>query len=198
MQVTEDLLLHIVSYLPAKDLLHFQCVSSETSRLQTNNTWKSLCKHRWEPWPRYRLTQEKIEEIFETFPEFTWKDHYRTTERSATCTEIKECDLLSLSWYLNFSLSGVRGELHSDFQSVAFSPAYLMVPGHPPLSYEIVNEEPPCCSHNRESQRVAKPFSTKQWLRIADCPPHFIVKNKYNAEWLIANNNVSIVSCKKQ
>jgi len=194
--LTEDLVRHVATFLSAKSLLELQCVSSDLSRLDTEMIWKELCKKRWEPWPRYRLTSKRIQEFEENlFPGVSWKDHYRRIEREATCIEIKESDLLNLSWYLSFSLSGVRGESNSDFVRVHFTPEFLMVPGYPPLPYEIMDESPPSSSHIRPNRKGDRPFSMKQWLRIANFPPHFIARRRSNAEWMIFNENVKIVSC---
>jgi hypothetical protein len=79
---------------------------------------------------------------------------------------------------------------------VNFTPAgFLLVPGYPPLPYEIVNETPPSSSHILESQKGDQPFSRNQWLRITHFPPHFITRNLSNAEWLIVNENVTFTSC---
>jgi len=193
--LTEDVLMHIATFLPAKNLLQLQCVSSDLARLDTDRIWKDLCKKRWEPWQRYRLTSERMQEFEKNFPGADWKNHYRRIERDATCTEIKRSDFLNLCWYLSFNLSGVRGETNSDFRRVHFTPLFLLVPGYPPLPYEIMNEAPPSSSHIRPNRKGDEPFSTKQYLLIADFPPHFITRKSSNAEWMILNENVTIVSC---
>ena len=119
--MTDDLVLQVASFLPARDLLQFQCVSSKISKLDTDKIWKRHCQTRWEPWPRYRLTPEKLKEFCSSHPNLKWKDHYRRIEAEATCTRIQRCDLLDLEWYLSFALSGVRGETRSDFLRVRFT-----------------------------------------------------------------------------
>lgn len=193
--LTEDLILSIASYLPAKDLLRFHCASLQLSRLDTDKLWNNLCRIRWNTWPRYRLTPERLEKLNATFSHASWKNHYLRVRKEATCTEINSVDLCNRKWYLSFSLSGVRGETRSDFLRVNFhSVGFLAVPGYPQLPFEIINETPPSCSNIRNNQRGDQPFSTKQWLRIADFPPHFITKRLSNAEWLIVNENVTFIS----
>ena len=193
--ISDDLVKHIASFLPPKDLLQFQCISSDLSRLDTDMIWKNLCQKRWDPWPRYRLTPERIQELNGNFPGVSWKDHYRRIEREATCIEIKQSDFLNLCWYLSFNLSGVRGETQSDWQKVHFTPQFLMVPGYPPLPYAIMDDPPPRSLHIRPNRKGDQPFSTKQWLQIADFPSHGITRRLSNAEWMIVNENVTIVSC---
>jgi len=192
--LTDDLVRHVATFLPAKNLLQLQCVSSDLSRLNTDRIWKDLCEKRWESWPRYRLTPERMQAFKENFPGVEWKNHYRRIEREATCTELKQSDVLNLSWYLSFNLSGVRGETNSDFMRVHFTPRGLLVPGYPPLPYKIVDEAPPSSSYIRSNRRGDQQFSTKQYLQIADFPPHFVTRKLSNAEWLIVNENVTIVS----
>lgn len=191
--LTEDLALEIASFLPANDLLRFQCVSSSFSGLDTDVKWRNLCQWRWKPWPRYELTPERLNNLNTCT---TWKEHYRRVESDATRTKIKKSDLLDLRWFITFRLSGVRGETRSNPQRSTFSPDGLLVPGYPALSYEIIDEAPPSPAHIHKSQMGDQPFSTEQWLKITDFPPHYITKSLSNAEWIISNANVILVSCK--
>jgi len=193
----DDLLLHVASYLPAKDLIHFECISSTFSNLDIGKIWKRLCEIRWKPWPRYRLTPSRNDIISRNFANCGWKDHYLRVELEATSMEIKTSDLQNLSWFLSFTMTGVRGETASDLQQVHFRGSVLLVPGYPPLPYEIVDETPPTIPSPRNCKIGDQLFSTKQWLRIANFPPHFITKRISNAEWFIANKNVKLVSSEK-
>lgn len=197
--LTHDLVLQISSFLPARDLLEFHCASREFSRLDTGHLWKDLCEKRWKPWPRYRLTANRLSELdTQIMPNTSWKDRYRRIEVEATCNTLEPSHLLDLRWYLSFALSGVRGESRSDFLPVQFFEETLDVPGYPPLPYALVNEPPPSSPvHIRPSQRGEQPFSTREWLRISDFPPHFITRQPSNAEWLIVNENVTFISTKK-
>ena len=197
--LTEELLLQVAEFLPARDLLQFQSVSIELSCLSTDALWKKLCENRWKPWPRYRLTDQRFEELDKTLPGTSWQVRYATTEQDATRSSITESELHDLQWYLSFVLSGIRGEGRSDHMPVIFTPSgILLVPGHPPLPFELRNEAPPTsAAHIRTTLRGDQPFSERQWLRISDFPPHFISRKQSDAEWLIANENVMMVSSKK-
>lgn len=195
----EELLLHVAGYLPARDLLQFQCVSKELSELETEIIWEQRCEARWKPWARFRLTDDKRKELdaggSATYG-MTWKRRYLLIEKEATRTTLRSEDLRNLDWYLSFVLSGIRGEGRSDHVSVEFAIGeVLLVPGYPPLRYQIVNESPPGKDINiRQNLRGDRPFSKKQYLRISDFPPHFITRRESNAEWLIVNENVIMVS----
>mmetsp|Transcript_8931 Transcript_8931/g.12979 ORF Transcript_8931/g.12979 Transcript_8931/m.12979 type:complete len:218 (-) Transcript_8931:111-764(-) len=197
--LTADSVLDIASFLQAKDLIRLEQTSSHFLSLEKEQLWKNLCQQRWEPWPRYKLIPERLEELKSSSPYCSWKKHFLRVEQEATSMEIKKCDLQNLNWFLSFSQSGVRGETRSDFQQVRFQESTLLVPGYPPLPYEIVNQAPPeivvTSLHN--SQIGDQPFSKKQWLKIANFPPHAIAKRLANAEWIIANRNVTMVSCKR-
>jgi len=197
--LTEELLLFIADYLPPTELVRFQCVSKELSKLETEPIWERRCEDRWKPWPRYRLTDEKRKELGSsgsaTF-RMTWKRRYFLIERDATRTTLRSQDLQNLKWYLSFVLSGQRGEGRSDHLPVEFALGdVLLVPGYPPLSCQIVNETPPSNGDRiRQNLRGDQPFSTTQYLRISDFPPHFITRKSSDAEWLIVNENVMMVS----
>ena len=197
--LTPELLLHVANFLPAQDLLQFQSVSREIARLDTERLWKDLCVRRWRPWPRYQLTEKRLETLNTEMPNSTWKDRYRTIEIQATTMKLKLEDLQQLDWYLSFVLSGVRGEARTDFFPVSFtSDGVLRCPGYPPLPYEIREEGPPNSpSRLRANQRGDQPFSISQWLWINDFPPHFITRKQSSAEWLIVNENVTFVSHSK-
>lgn len=194
--LTEELLLQVAEFLPARDLLQFQSVSKEFSRLDTDSVWKKLCKKRWQPWPRYRLTKQRKQDFNRTMPGTKWQARYITTEQDATRTTLHSNELHERQWYLSFVLSGTRGEGRSDHMGVFFTPGgALLVPGYPPLPVELRQEEPPVSpDHIRANLRGDRPFSERQWLRISDFPPHFISRKASDAEWLIVNENVILVS----
>jgi hypothetical protein len=196
--LTEELLLQVAEFLPAEDVLRFQSVSKETNQLNTDKLWKKLCETRWNPWPRYRLTEARGKDLDEQMPNTSWKDRYMAIEQDATRTELRESDLHNLRWYLCFVLSGIRGEGRSDHMPVRFLPCNIvMVPQYPPLTYQIIQETPPSSSHIRSTLRGDQPFSNHQWLQISHFPPHFVTRKQADAEWLIVNENVMMVSCKK-
>ena len=194
--LTEELLLQVAEFLPAKDLLLVQSVSKELSLLDTDSLWKNLCRKRWQPWPRYRLTDQRKQDLDRTMPNTRWQARYITTEQDATRTILHESELHERQWYLSFVLSGIRGEGRSDHMNAIFTPGgALLVPGYPPLPVELRQEEPPASpDHIRANLRGDQPFSKRQWLRISDFPPHFISRKASDAEWLIVNENVMMVS----
>jgi hypothetical protein len=219
LKLREELLLHIASYLQPFDLLRYQCTSKELSKLNTEPIWEKLCEKRWEKWPRYRLTEEKRNDIIMEQQNnnnnnnnnndndntggllsntSSWKERYFIIEEDATRLELRSDDLRNLKWYLCFVLSGIRGEgLSGDHMSVEFTITgdYLLVPGYPPLPTQLINREPPTtCNHIRQNLRGDQPFSKTQYLSISNFPPHFITRKSSDAEWLIVNENVMMVS----
>ena len=129
----------------------------------------------------------------------SWQQRYMEIEQDATRMHIKPSDFHNLKWYLSFVLSGIRGEGRSDHMPVTFTTGgFLLVPGYPPLPYEIINMEPPSSpSHIRQNLRGDRPFSTSQHIQISNFPIHFVTRKTSDAEWLIVNENVMIVSCDK-
>jgi hypothetical protein len=203
--LTDDLLLEIAKFVPAHDLLNFQCASIALSKLDTDKVWKTLCAKRWEPWPRYRLTADRLAaydrvDILPNNNNTTsiWKNRYRDMEREATRTKLELSDLqdtTNVRWYLAFILSGVRGEARSEFIPIQFSTDnHLIAPGHPPMPYQIVEERPPPSSRIRADIRGDGPFSDTHYLQIVDFPAHVISRQRSNAEWLIVNEFVIMVS----
>ncbi|CAB9509214.1 expressed unknown protein [Seminavis robusta] len=202
--LTEELLLNVAEFLPAKDLLQFQCVSSELASLKTDSIWKQRCRDRWAPWPRFQLTSKREEELNRRFSssddQKSWKVRYQLVEQQATCTELTLEDLQNLQWYLSFIISGVhRGETNSQLIPIQFCRNnHLMMMGHPPLPYQIICDTPPPSDHIRSGLRGDRPFSNTQYLQISEFPAHFITRKKSNAEWMIVNENVLIVSTGKR
>jgi hypothetical protein len=213
LKLREELMLHIASYLQPFDLLRYQCTSKELSTLNTEPIWEKLCEERWKTWPRYRLTEEKRNDILEQNNNnnnndnntvgllsntSSWKERYFIIEQDATRMELRSDDLRNLKWYLCFVLSGIRGEgLSGDHMSVEFTITgdYLLVPGYPPLPTQLINQEPPTAgNHIRQNLRGDQPFSKTQYLSISNFPPHFITRKSSDAEWLIVNENVMMVS----
>jgi len=197
-KLTEDFLLIFAGYLSPKDLLRYQCVSRELSDLDMESIWECRCEERWKPWPRYQLTDERrndLDSAGSITSRMTWKQRYFSIEDDATRMTLRSEDLRSLKWYLSWVMSGVRGKGRSDHFPVEFAIGEtLLVPGYPPLPYSIVNEPPPTDDFIRQNLRGDRPFSKMQYLRINDFPPHFITRKSSDAEWLIVNANVIMVS----
>ena len=82
---------------------------------------------------------------------------------------------------------------------VYFTPGQLlMVPDHPPLPYEIRNQQPPRDDHIRRILRGDQSFSNTQYVQICLSPAYFIARKTDDAEWLIVNKaEVIMVSSKK-
>ncbi|CAB9512010.1 expressed unknown protein [Seminavis robusta] len=200
--LTEELLLSVAEFLPAKDLLQFQCVSRDLAALETDTIWKQRCQDRWAPWPRFKLAskrQEELEREFSSVDQKSWKVRYGLVEQQATCTELTIDDLHNLQWYLSFILSGVRGESNTQLMPIRFCRNnHLAVMGHPPLPYRIVQDTPPSSDHIRSGLRGDRPFSDTQYVQISEFPAHFVTRKQSNAEWMIVNENVLIVSTGKR
>jgi hypothetical protein len=150
--LTDELLLYVAAFLPVQDLLRFQSVSTHFSNLETDSIWKERCKHRWQPWPRYRLTerrQEKLDSSTET-SNTRWKHRYRAIEREATRTRLLLSDLHHSNWNLSFVLSGTRGEGLFDHMKVFFrsNPNVFLVPGGGGSFVYVIIDEPPPTSSN--------------------------------------------------
>ena len=197
--LTEELLFHVASYLNVGALLRFQCVSKELSNLRTEPIWEDHCEKRWRNWPRYQLTDERrgvLDTPGSITYRMTWQNRYFSIETDATRSTLRSMDLYHLQWYLCFVTSNIRGEGRADHFHVEFAIGnILLVPGYPPLQYQIVNEPPPISDdHIRQNLRGDQPFSTTQYLQINDFPLHFISRKRSDAEWLIVNENVMIVS----
>lgn len=208
-----DLLLNIAQYLTAKDLLQYQCISKEFSQLNTKSLWKDLCRKRWEPWPRYRIEEEEKDESDVSTEEdsktsdrgCSWQSRYLSVEKDATRMDLRSEDLQDLKWYLSFVLSGIRGEGRSDHMHASFhtsitdeNSGLLSVPGFSAMDYKIVCESPRRDgSHIRKNLRGDQPFSTTQYMTIGDLPALYITRKAKDAEWLIVNQRVMIVSSHK-
>jgi hypothetical protein len=220
-QLTEELLLHVAEYISVNDLLRFHCVNKELSMLNTDTIWKLHCRQRWSNWPRYKLTparEAKLDTAEEarmsSKSQSKWKERYRIVEELASCQVLAVGDLVNLRWYLCFIIPGGRGERRSELIPIEFrSDGYLIVPNYPPLTYQIhhchlatsttdsANEQQPSPSRRMpSSEHISsklygdRPFSQVQFLQIANFPPHFISRQRWNAEWMICNENVIIFS----
>lgn len=199
--LAKELYLNIATFLPVEDLCRFQCINKEIAyEINTESIWEDRCKQRWASWPRYELTAARKQEMnsdpTSRHYRMNWKQRYHDIEREATRTTLQLRDLHKLNWYLCFVLSGIRGEGRSDHYHIEFTLGdILLVPNYPPLRYQLINEPPPTTSsHIRSNIRGDRPFSTTQYLQINDFPPHFISRKQSDAEWLIVNENVMMVS----
>lgn len=193
--LTPELLLHVAEFLPPQDLCRFESTCKECQNLDMTAVWKLRCHQRWAAWPRYRLTPEREQDMLDTSSS-AWKKRYFEVEREATRNELRDADLHNSRWFLSFVLSGIRGEGLSDHVEVRFlrEPRRLIVPGYPPLPYQIVRDEPPPSSRVRQNLRGDHTFSKTHWLCISDFPAHFVARKTSDAEWLIVNENVMLVS----
>lgn len=194
--LADELLLHVASFLAPVHLLRLECLSTYTYRLDTDALWRNACQRRWEKWPRYRLTSERMSKMNRSDPRVGWKEQYRIVERDVIRTEVTMEELEELSWYFNYTRGGgliAEATLLKCF----FKDNFLFLEGYPPLPVQIKEEMPPR-PPIRADEVAARPFSKRQWLKIADFNPHFISRTSSNAEWLIINENVTFVSCDKE
>jgi hypothetical protein len=171
----DALLKDIARFLPPEDLCRFEMIDRRTNGLDTQDLWEQICKARWEQWPRYRLTPARLQWLEENLPTLNWKDRYVWAEEDATRTRITWEELEAMSWYFNFTpQAGGRGS--ETLQTCQFTQGFLFLSQYLPMPYRL------------------EVMDGVQYLRIYHFPPHRIDRLP-NAEWLITNPNVTLVSC---
>mmetsp|Transcript_11192 Transcript_11192/g.25929 ORF Transcript_11192/g.25929 Transcript_11192/m.25929 type:complete len:157 (+) Transcript_11192:1-471(+) len=109
-----------------------------------------------------------------------WKNTYQWAWREVHRTQLHEGEMEALHWYFNFTpLAGGRGL--ETLVRAEFSRGYMFLPNgqFPPLPYTLETDEE----------------NNKQYVRIANFPPHVVSRIADDGEWLIANSNVTFVSC---
>ena len=214
----DELIVQVASNLAPSGLLRLLASCRRLHSLPTDALWKAFCEARWEPWPRYRLSAERVRwlDAQETLPR-AWIGRYRHFEADALRTEISAAELIELSWNFNFTpQAGGRGR--ESLVPARFSDAHLHVPGYPPLPYALRSGSG-ASTGGPEASSVAAALSTvralmtsllstepeaaapagsevePQQMLIAHFPPHRIRRYREEMEWVIENENVNIVSC---
>jgi hypothetical protein len=172
----------LAPYFDAQDLLSIPCLSRRLRASDANldPLWRKHCQRRWQHWPRYRLTDERDNELAERFPMYTWKQKYLWAEKDAMRTTLTKNELESLGWYFNFAPSAGGREDETLTRAVFRSGSLHLIgmPQYPPMPYRLVNVN-----------------SSQQQLLIVPFPSHNITRNEDDREFLIANENVTFVSC---
>ena len=174
--------------------------------------WRELCRARWADKPRYALTPER--EAFLARASFampqSWRARYDFFERDRQRAFLSADELEGLHWHFNFTpAAGGRGR--ASLQRVQFDGRCLRVPGFPPLPYilepraadgsaldaddEEAGEGPAAGTFAMMRDMLAAlPELPQQRLLIANFPPHVVSRLDSDWEWLITNDNVTLVS----
>ena len=100
-------LFYVAEFLSPRDLLAYQSTCREMAQLYRQaliGVRNCRCRQRWEPWPRYRLTTAREQDLLlesSAWGGSSWKKRwYGTVERDTTRTTLYETDLHQLDWYL--------------------------------------------------------------------------------------------------
>lgn len=175
----DSLLLAVASYLAVPDLASFEALSRKFRGMRDGidaHCWRPACHRRWSAMPRYRW-----ENLRATHPRlagegWTWRGRYAWVEGDAARTRLTEDELAGRRWRFNFSpAAGGRGT--ATLRACRFRGGWMHVPEYPPLPYRLVDRD-----------------GGVHTLRVANFPPHEIERLP-DGEWLILNENVTIVSC---
>mmetsp|Transcript_42351 Transcript_42351/g.128469 ORF Transcript_42351/g.128469 Transcript_42351/m.128469 type:complete len:236 (-) Transcript_42351:638-1345(-) len=200
--IPDDLILRVASYLPAPALASFQLSSCRLHRLVDEADrclWRRLCERRWDRWPLYRLKPSRLAWMdAELGPAdeaaSNWRRRYMWAERDVRRRTTSLSELEGLNWFFNFtdSAGGKGGESLSRCHFTNDAVLCVLAPPHPPgaplrppfvlayapLSCELLDGDGPGA----------------QRLRIADFPLHDIGRISEDGQWIITNENVTIVS----
>ncbi len=103
--IPDDLILNILSYTDATDLISFQATCKKYRKLSgANDLWKKLCRRRWQTLPMYSTGRRigSSSEIETDTRCLTWRERYLWVERDFRRTEISREELEGLEWHFNF------------------------------------------------------------------------------------------------
>ena len=212
----DELLLEVATCLDAPGLLDLQATCRRLRALPTDPCWAKLCEAEWQPRPRFRLTPARELWLRQNLP-LTWRERYEWFQIDARRKVISVTELTTLRWWFNFTpAAGGRGE--SSRCEAHFTVTHLHVPGYPPLPIELIS--PPSSDQGTGASLPAAALSTlaapltsiqswlqslvlapppppdaqPQQLKIANFPLHEVTRLD-SWEWLIQNDNVTLVSC---
>lgn len=166
----------IAGFLPARDLCQLELVSKRLRLLDFERLWMELCSMRWNDWPRYRLSESRMEWISENQGHLRWKARYAWAEEDVIRCRITWEELEDLKWFFNFTpIAGGRGD--ETLQSCRFQQGFLFLSQYLPMPYRL------------------EVVDNIQYLRVYHFPPHRIQRLPCCGEWLIINEHVTFVSC---
>jgi len=175
--IPDAMLLLMASYLDGDDLMSFELVSKKFRSLPGLDTkvWQSLCHNKWTDWPRYRW--EHLRKSHPRLVGKTWKQRYLWVSKDFRRTTMTTDELESACWYFNYTPQA--GGLGSETLTRCFFRSGIMaVQGFPPLPCRLV--------FNDETNR--------QELKVYNFPHHSIARLEHNGEWIMTNENVTVVS----
>lgn len=176
--VPDPLLLAVSSYFGDEDLIAFELVSKRFRQLDLLSSWEDICHKRWKDWARYRWLN--LRKSHPDLVSATWKQRFLWVEKDRSRRSLTHDEFQRIQWYFNFTPdAGGRG--WETLRQCCFRGGLLYVPSYPPLKYRL--------THNAEDGR--------QELLVEDFPPHTIDRLAFNGEWIITNENVTIISCHK-
>jgi hypothetical protein len=143
----DDLILVVLSFVEAEDLVKFQATCKRYQNLDSADLWRVLCARRWQDWPMYssdvELRRDDSSEAVEGQSASTWKDRYKWVEIDFRRTEITQEELERLEWHFNFlpwagGRSNGTGSLSLAYfhQGRLYLTKYLWM--YPILNYEVI------------------------------------------------------------
>jgi len=136
----DELLTHIATFLPnAASLVAFECVSIRFASVPHEAAWRSLCERRWSDKPRYRLTDQRQQELNTHMSAVSWRRRYATFEVDGQRSSITEEELSSLGWYFNYT-PDAGGLGRETLRRVHFKQGRLAVPDYPELPYALIGQ----------------------------------------------------------
>lgn len=155
--IPDDLILVVLSFLEAKDLVRFQATGKRYHQnLDSDDLWQVLCTRRWQDWPIYSSNDELTgrrddsssgEAVVEGPSALSWKDRYKWVEIDFCRTEIPQEELERLEWHFNFLPCAGRRANGNGTRSLAYFhhgrlylTKYLWM--YPTLNYEVITANP--------------------------------------------------------
>ena len=209
LDLADELLVEVAAQLAPCDIDALQAACHRARALPTDGVWRRLCKQRWAGMPRYRLDAQRERALDVQLPHTSWRHRYIHFERDFRRETIMADELTSLHWSFNFmAQAGGRGR--ETLAAARFADGMLHVPRFPPLPYWLVRSSPDIKSvtavmrkllsgaesddDDDDDERDAEAPPLPQLLIIANFPAHVVSRLHATGEWLITNDNVTIVS----
>ena len=221
----DELVLGACSYMQPQDLLAASSTCQRLAALPVDRIWRDAYAHLTIAWPMYALTPERELALnsAESTAQLSWKRRYFWVPREAQRVVLTEAEMSSLRWLFNFT-AHAGGQGLATLKEARFVNSHLLLPGFPPLPYALtrlpsmehatdndhdtsasttpiessVERNPSNLSARASSASQASGLSflqPQQAVRIANFPPHIVERVPSTREWLISNDNVTVVSC---